>query len=62
METPACPKCNSSKRERGELYPKGGLLDIRFKAENTSALSLKKKVTAIACLSCGYIELFLSEV
>jgi len=37
------------------------LRDIRLKAENAFDLSLKKKVVALACLSCGFIELFLAE-
>jgi predicted nucleic-acid-binding Zn-ribbon protein len=61
MKTEACPKCGSTKRERGEIFPKGVLWDVRFKAETAFALSLKKKVVAVACSSCGYIELFLAD-
>src|SRR5689334_21121436 len=59
MKTNPCPRCNSTTRQRGEILPKGVLWDVRFKAEAAPALSLKKKVIALACLSCGYIELFL---
>jgi predicted nucleic-acid-binding Zn-ribbon protein len=56
-----CPKCGSSKRERGEIFPKGSLWDIRFKSDIAFDLSLKKKVVALACSSCGFIELYLAE-
>jgi predicted nucleic-acid-binding Zn-ribbon protein len=61
MNSNACPKCGSTNRERGEIFPKGSLWDIRFKSENAFGLSLKKKVVALACSSCGFIELFLAE-
>jgi predicted nucleic-acid-binding Zn-ribbon protein len=61
MKTDACPKCGSAKRERGQIYPMSESLDIRFKSETSPAFSLKKKVTALACSSCGYIELFLND-
>jgi len=61
MKTDACPKCGSTKRERGQIFPKGNLWDVRFKSETSSGLSLKKKVAALACSSCGYIELFLTD-
>jgi predicted nucleic-acid-binding Zn-ribbon protein len=61
MKTDACPKCGSTERERGEIFPKGSLWDIRFKSETSFELSLKKKVVAFACSSCGYIELFLGD-
>src|SRR5580700_2737738 len=61
MKTDACPKCGSIKRELGEIFPAGVMWDIRFKAETAPKLSLKKKVVAVACSSCGYIELFLAD-
>lgn len=61
MKTGACPKCGATKREQGEIYPKGSLWDVRFKPDSASELSLKKKIAAVACSSCGYIELFLAE-
>ena len=61
MKADACPKCGSTKRERGEIFPKGSLWDVRFKSESAFDLSLKKKVAALACSSCGYIELFLAD-
>ena len=61
MKTEPCPKCGSNKRERGEIFPKGSLWDVRFKSEQASALTLKKKVVALACTSCGYMELFLAD-
>ncbi len=60
-KTDACPKCGSTTRERGEIFPKGSLWDVRFKSETSSGLSLKRKVLALACSSCGYIELFLAD-
>jgi predicted nucleic-acid-binding Zn-ribbon protein len=61
MKTDACPKCGSVKRERGKIFPGGITWDVRFKSETASALSFKKKVVALACSSCGYIELFLAD-
>jgi predicted nucleic-acid-binding Zn-ribbon protein len=58
MKTDACPKCGSDKRE---IFTVGSALDVRFKSETSSALSFKKKVVALACSSCGYIELFLAD-
>jgi predicted nucleic-acid-binding Zn-ribbon protein len=60
MNTEPCPKCDSTQRERGELFPKGSLWDVRFKTETASELSFKKHVIALACSSCGYIELYLA--
>ena len=61
MKTDACPKSGSDKRERGEIFTVGSAWDVRFKSETSSALSFKKKVVALACSSCGYIELFLAD-
>ncbi len=61
MKADACPKCGSVKRERGEILPVGSNWDVRFKSETSSAFSFKKKVVALACSSCGYIELFLED-
>ena len=61
MKKDACPKCGSTERERGEIFPKGSLWDVRFKPDAASGLSLKKRVSALACSSCGYIELFLTD-
>lgn len=61
MKTDPCPRCGSSDRDRGEIFPKGSLWDIRFKPESASEMSPKKKVAAVACSSCGYIELFLAD-
>ncbi len=61
MNTGPCPKCNSDKRERGKIFPKGNLWDIRFLSEEASSISFRKKVVALACTSCGYIELFLAD-
>ncbi len=67
MKTDACPKCGSTERERGELFPKGTFTEIRFKSETSAGLREsiaqgfeRKKVVALACSSCGYIELFLA--
>jgi predicted nucleic-acid-binding Zn-ribbon protein len=61
MKTEACPKCGSTERERGEIFPKGSLWDVRFRAETASELAFKKKVVALACSTCGFIELFLAD-
>ncbi len=62
LKTNACPKCGSTERQRGEILPKGQLfLDIGFRPESASEFSLKKKIVALACPSCGFIELFLAD-
>lgn len=38
MRIETCPKCGSTKRERGEIFPKGSLGDVRFKSEQSSEL------------------------
>ena len=30
MKTDACPKCGSTEREPGEIFPKGSLWDVTF--------------------------------
>lgn len=60
MKTDSCPKCGSAERERGKVYEQGTLNDVRFKANAAPGLSRKKQVAAVACLKCGYIELYLS--
>lgn len=64
MDTVVCPKCGSDNRERGKLFPGpwGFRWDIRFQAENAYWFNNKDVTTAIACMSCGYIELYLSKV
>jgi predicted nucleic-acid-binding Zn-ribbon protein len=62
MKTEACLKSGSLDRERGELFPKGSLWNLRFKPASASELSLKKKVVALACSSCGYIEMYLADL
>lgn len=61
MKPEACPKCGSAKREIGEIFPKGSVRDIRFKSQEASEFSLKKKMAALACASCGYVELYLAD-
>jgi len=61
MKTDSCPKCGSTEREPGKLYEPGRVTDIRFKADAAPILSYKKKVTALACSKCGYIEFYLSD-
>ena len=61
MKNDACPKCGSTKRERGEISQKGSLWDVRFMPKTSFGLSPKKKIAALACSSCGYIELFLVD-
>jgi predicted nucleic-acid-binding Zn-ribbon protein len=57
-----CPKCGSTKREQGELFDKGTLWDIRYREDNAHFLSFKRKLVALACLSCGHIELLLKDI
>ncbi len=54
-----CLRCGSTRLDRGKVYPKGVLWDIRFKSDHDHGLSLKQKVRALACLDCGHIELML---
>ena len=73
MKNTACPKCGAIERERGEIFPRGVPWDVRFKPDVASGESLKeqvvalaagvgrKRVVALACPSCGYIELFLAD-
>jgi predicted nucleic-acid-binding Zn-ribbon protein len=56
-----CPKCGSTNREKGKLFPEGVLWEIRYWADEASILSFKQKIIAFACLSCGYIELLLKD-
>ena len=50
------------------MFPRGTFTAIRFKSETSAGLKEliaqgfeRKKVVALACSSCGYIELFLAE-
>jgi len=52
-------KCGSTEFQRGEIFPRSTTWDVRFKPENAAALAFKNKIKALACSSCGYIELFL---
>ena len=61
MKTDACPKCGSTDRQRGKIYHRGTLADMRFKADDAPALSFKEQVTVLACSECGYLELFLTD-
>jgi predicted nucleic-acid-binding Zn-ribbon protein len=61
MKEDPCPKCGSSERERGEVFPRSTLWDVRFKSEAASELSVKKKITALACPKCGFIELYMAD-
>lgn len=64
MDTAVCPKCGSENREPGKLfpYPWGFRGDIRFQGENAYPFHYKDTVSATACMSCGYIELYLAKV
>jgi len=62
MKTEKCPKCGSTEREPGRVYPRGSLTDIRFKADSESDLSFKKQVAALACPQCGFIELYICDI
>jgi len=61
MKNDACPKCGSTELQRGEIFPKSTTWDVRFRPEHASTFSLKNKIKALACSSCGYIELFLAD-
>lgn len=64
MDNAVCPKCGADSREHGKLfpYPWGFQGNVRFQAENSYPFDYKNTVIAIACMSCGYIELYLSKV
>ncbi|HWY88960.1 MAG TPA: zinc ribbon domain-containing protein, partial [Gemmataceae bacterium] len=57
-----CPKCGSVHHQQGQLFAKGTLWDVRFQADNAHFLSFKRKLIALACLSCGHIELLLKDI
>jgi len=48
LKKDACPKCGSTKRERGEIYQKGSMWDVRFMPKTSFGLSPKKKMAALA--------------
>jgi predicted nucleic-acid-binding Zn-ribbon protein len=56
-----CPKCGSADRREGKLFPRGENRDVGYRDDDAFILSFKKRVTALACLSCGHIELFLRD-
>jgi predicted nucleic-acid-binding Zn-ribbon protein len=55
-----CPKCLSDQRVRAEVAsegnPQGG---IRFRPEDLVKFSKRPKLGALACPSCGFVELYL---
>jgi predicted nucleic-acid-binding Zn-ribbon protein len=57
-----CPKCSSTNRKQGEILPRGTLWDVRYQAKDDFLFSFKKKIIALACLSCGHIELLLKDI
>jgi predicted nucleic-acid-binding Zn-ribbon protein len=61
MKTDSCPKCGSPERVRGKIFQQGTIADVRFKADDAPALSLKKQMEALACQKCGFIEFFLAD-
>ncbi len=61
MKSNTCPKCGSVKRERGQLFTVGSNWDVRFKSDTASLFSSKEKLVALACSSCGYVELYLAD-
>jgi predicted nucleic-acid-binding Zn-ribbon protein len=61
MDNDHCPKCGSAERSFGKVYQRGGFEDIRFKADDASPLRFKRKIKALACGQCGYLELFLDR-
>lgn len=61
MKDAVCPKGGSVDRTRGKIFQSATMNDIRFKADEASRLSIKKHVAAVACSTCGYIELFLAD-
>ncbi len=56
-----CPRCDSLNREKGMLYRSGTNERSKFRADDAAPLSFKKDVAAVACLKCGFIELYLEE-
>jgi len=58
----SCPKCGASQRCRGKVYEAGQLRDVRFKADEKSALSFKEPMVAFACSKCGFVEFYIENL
>lgn len=61
MKTNPCPKCGSVEWEHGKIHEQGSLGTVRFKADAASVFSLRKKLAALACSKCGFVEFYLSD-
>jgi len=61
MNDEICPKCRTGNRVRGQIFVKGTMNDVRFKADDAPTFSLKKKVVAFACQKCGFVEFYLNN-
>jgi predicted nucleic-acid-binding Zn-ribbon protein len=57
-----CLKCGSTNREQGAIFPRGTPWDVRYQAQDSFFLSRKKEIVALACLSCGHVELLLKDI
>lgn len=57
-----CPKCGSTNRQEGAILPRGTLWDVRYQAKGAFVFGFKKEMIALACLSCGHVELLLKDV
>jgi hypothetical protein len=55
-----CPKCLSDQRVRAEFATGGNEpCGIRFRPEDLVKFSRRPKLGALACPSCGFVELYL---
>jgi len=55
-----CPKCHSEHRVKAEFANEGAPFGgIRFRPEDVITFSKRPKLQALACPSCGYVELSL---
>ena len=54
-----CPKCGSTNREEGDMVTPWTL---RYRRKGAFPLSGGKEIVALACLSCGHIELLRKDI
>ena len=54
-----CPKCGSTNREEGEML---NVWNVRYRRKRAFPLSSGKEIVALACLSCGHIELLRKDI
>ena len=56
-----CPKCGATDREQGAIYQEGTGSEVRYQRQGAFPFGFKKEIVALACLSCGHIELLLKD-